>query len=239
MDFYTRINHHYDHLFPVKKQAVELIESLTEGNGPIIDLAAGTGNEVIALASKNYRTIGLDLNEEMIKTAKEKSKSVAEKAEFYVKDIRRLNDLNITNASSIYCIGNSIVHLSSQAEISQVLEDSYHSLESGGSLMIQTVNFDWVKNQHITSLPALNNPDHDVVFERHYIHHESSITFKGILHSGTEKNEIETMLLPITSIDWETMIRKSSFQNFSIYSDFKKASFSPNSPALILIITKN
>lgn len=238
MDFYSRINQHYDQLFPVKKKAVEMIASLVKGDGPVIDLAAGTGNEVIALASKKLCCIGLDLNEEMIKSARNKSKHVSDFSKFYVKDIRRLNDLKITNASSIYCIGNSIVHLSNQDEISQVLEDCYYTLESGSAFIIQTVNYDKIKDQHITSLPTLNNPEHDILFERHYIHHESSIIFKGILHSGGQRSEVETTLLPVTSGEWGKIIKKSSFEFFSFYGDFNQSFFNSDSPALILVLTK-
>lgn len=238
MDFYTTINDYYDQLFPLKMKAVLLFDSLIRGNGPIIDLATGTGTEAIALATKGHKIIGLDLNEDMINTACEKSGSVTEYTTFSVKDMREIRDLRITNASLIYCIGNSIVHLNTLSEISQLLKDCYHTLDDGGSLVIQTVNFDRVLSNRINRLPDLTSSDEKIIFERHYIHYQSNITFKGVLHTGFETTETKTKLLPVTSDQWENLIDISPFENYSIYGDFNGEIFHVNSPAFVTVLQK-
>lgn len=232
------LSEHYDDIFPVKSSAVRLINHHVRLSGPVIDVACGTGNEAIELVQAGIYTIGIDLNEALIAKAKAKAFGFEAYAKFFSMDMLNLKDLPVSNASVMYCIGNSIVHLSSFDELRSFLDQAFVMLDDGATLIIQTVNMDRMLNQKVHRLGDIHCPESELTFERFYIYQDHYIEFSGVLRTNQGTFQSRTNLLPVTSDDWRELIYQSPFSSIDIYGDFDLNPFTFESPALIAIINK-
>ena len=232
------LSDHYDDIFPLKTSAVRLIRNHTQGTGPVIDVACGSGNEAIDLARSGICSIGIDLNESLISRAKEKSFELQDKSKFYRMNMLDLKDLHVSNASVIYCIGNSIVHMSSLSEIRTFLDQVWKALDDDGTLIIQTVNFDHMLDKKVPRLGAIKRTDPKLTFERYYTYKDDGVEFTGVLHTDRGTSESSTLLLPITANEWKELIKQSAFSSIVIFGDFELNPYRLDSPAFIGIIKK-
>ncbi|ADH99543.1 class I SAM-dependent methyltransferase [Salisediminibacterium selenitireducens] len=232
------LSDYYDDIFPLKSSAVHLINDYIQSPGPVIDVACGTGNEAIELARSGICTIGIDLNESLIGSAKEKSSKLQGKSKFYSMNMLNLKDLHVSNASVIYCIGNSIVHMSSLNEIRIFLDQAWNALDDGGTLIIQTVNFDHMLGEKKTSLGDIKRTDPKLTFERYYTYKDERVEFTGVLHTDRGTSESSTLLLPLTAKEWTALVNQSKFSSIDMFGDFDLHPYAPDSPAFVGIIKK-
>jgi SAM-dependent methyltransferase len=73
--YYDLIYHDKDYEKDSKKLIVLIHENLRNGGRDLLDLGCGTGNH-LAYMSRHFNCTGMDINDEMLKVAKEKSQNV-------------------------------------------------------------------------------------------------------------------------------------------------------------------
>jgi glycine/sarcosine N-methyltransferase len=155
MSFYEQIGKYYDHIFPVGEQQLNFIKQ-TAGSPPkkILDVACGSGGYSVALAREGYLLQAIDLDDEMVRLAGEKAKK--EKLDMGVSkcDMKDIEGRFKMEFDGVFCIGNSIVHLGSLSEITDVFKQMNSVLRQGGFLILQTINYDRVLKYGISALPA-------------------------------------------------------------------------------------
>lgn len=113
-----------------------LVEWASKKDGPIIDLACGTGRITIPLASKGFRLIGVDLHAGMLEQAKRKTQELDLQIEWLEQDCTRLN-LNC-KSSLIYMVGNSIQHFHTNESQNLLLTSIHRHLEEDGVFIFGT-----------------------------------------------------------------------------------------------------
>lgn len=244
MNFYTTLSHYYDHIFGLKKQAVDFIkkELPLDSGKTLIDVAAGTGAEAIQLAEDGYEVAACDLNESMVQIMKEKTKDLSLPIQIHQLDMRYISQLPNKQYDGIYCIGNSFVHLDSKEEMAQVLEHFYDKLKHGGKVILQIVNFDRIVNEGMV-LPLIKKENPNLTFRRFYTELGEKVTFhmKLEIEDGGEERTLtsETELFPLLNIDLEMLLTKSPFDSFTIYGDFKGNIYNPLSQAQVAVLEKD
>ncbi|QOY36531.1 class I SAM-dependent methyltransferase [Anaerobacillus isosaccharinicus] len=238
MEFYNQLSQYYDIIFPLNKQSVDFIkEHLVDG--PVLDLAAGTGNHALALARDGFQVTATDLDENMVVKIKEKAALDEVTIIALPLAMEELDQLKDKSFSTIICLGNSLVHLNSLESVKSVTTTIYDLLDQNGKLMIQIVNYDRVLNEGITELPLINREKEQISFRRIYKHEENKILFKGELTIGGETLENEISLLPITSQQLVDVLTSVGFSKINLFGSFKGEPFEINSPALIIEATKH
>lgn len=240
MKFYDELGKVYEIVFPLDENTVNfLIKDIHEGN--ILDIACATGDYAINLAKRGFKVDAIDLNGDMINTAKSKDSSV----NFVEGDMTKINSIfNGHKYDIAFCIGNSIVHLSSKDKIEDFIKDIYEMLNPGGVLVIQTVNYDRIITNNITSLPTIDRRAKGVKFIRdyHYNKEENLIDFNTELlinRDGKEesyKNSIP--LIPLMSYELDSMIKEAGFSEYKFYGGFDGKEFSLDSFATIMRAVK-
>lgn len=134
---YNELAKYYDsfNFSDYKKQAEFVVNIIKEympddRNVKILDLACGTG-EHIKILKKNFQISGLDLNEGMIKVAKEKNPNI---------DIVRgdLNNLHITKNkyNIIYCFSSSIQYVLDPNNLVNVFKSIRQGLKDKGVFIL-------------------------------------------------------------------------------------------------------
>ncbi|MCY6370732.1 class I SAM-dependent methyltransferase [Clostridium ganghwense] len=239
MNFYKELSKVYDIVFPKNKNTVKFLSEDLRKNSKIIDLACGTGIYSIALGELGHEVTGIDLDEKMIEKAKYKKGDL--NIDFIRYDMTKIKDkFEESKYNRIFCIGNSLVHLNTKEEIKSLINDMYGLLNSNGSIVIQTINYDRILKNNIKSLPTIDREAEGVKFIRKYNYSkmEELIYFETeLLISKEEREEKYTnsrALLPMKSNEIISMIKEAGFSEINVYGSFLKEQFKNDSYALVI-----
>ncbi len=228
MGFYEELSRVYDIVFPLNPAAQSFIEAFTPRGSKVLDLACGSGNYALALSEKGYEVYGLDLDNAMIdslmKKARHKRLDIRVKAAD-MRDVRRVfND----KFNTIYCIGNSIVHLTDETHIKELLKVLHEMLLKDGFLLLQIINYDRILKYNIKSLPTIKYSEKGLSFTREYASSEN----KSIIYFNTKLSIVEDEitkiyensipLLPLQSESLINMLEDAGFKDINLYGDFKE-----------------
>jgi len=230
MNFYQSIRKYYDNIFPLNQKQVEFTKSFFEDkNSRLIEIGCANGKLTNALSE--YNITGIDLEEEFINDALTNYPNV---------DFQALNMLNLNEITDefdgIICFGNTLVHLE-VAEIEEFIEKAYKQLKTDGTLLIQILNYDYVVNEQLESLPLIDN---DVItFVREYQYQER-IKFKTTLTVKNSNSVINNVidLSPVRKADLEKILKTKGFTEIEFYSSFDKTPYQYEKLPLIISAKK-
>jgi len=164
MGFYEELSKVYDVVFPWNKVTEDFIEGFSPKEGKILDLACGSGNYALGLAKKGYGLYAVDLDKAMMEKLKEKSENESLNIKMKTADMRDVKKELNENFNAIFCIGNSLVHLTDKVEIQNLINDLYNMLYNKGNLLIQIINYDRILKHNVRSLPPIENKEAGVSF---------------------------------------------------------------------------
>ena len=107
--------------------------------GPVLDLGCGTGTEVIYMAGRGRRTIGIDFVPQAIAKARVKARKagVSDRTEFMVGDVTRLGELNLPQCS--FALDMGCLHGLSPAGQSRYAGGLADVLIPGGRYLLYTL----------------------------------------------------------------------------------------------------
>ena len=236
MTFYSVLSKHYDTLFPLNKKTITFIKEEVPMSGTIIDIAAGTGNHALALAKEGYSLIATDLDENMVRIMQEKASNKKVAINVLKIAMEQTNKIEIKHPDAVLCLGNSLVHLKSLEKIKLFLLDVYDLLSENGTVIVQTVNYDRVLHEQITTLPILKRDS--VSFIRTYSYSNGNVRFKGVLQVQDERFESEVDLFPITSEQVCCLLQEVGFKTINIYGSYERTPFEKNSLPMIVVASK-
>ncbi|MFV0381535.1 MAG: class I SAM-dependent methyltransferase [Breznakia sp.] len=217
---------YFDKIFPAKKGTIDFLDTYLRGE-TVLDIGCGSGGYAIALHQKGYTLKGIDLDEEMIRYAKAKDASIA----FTTQNMLTMDD---TKFHSIYCIGNTLVHLPSKQDIQAFLNTCFKKAEH--CLLLQIINYDRVLDQHIIALPTIENEE--VRFERKYAFKKDKVVFSSTLRAPQKQYHNSVELIPLRKQELEDMLQEAGFQNIQSFSGFQEEAFHENSYALVIVANK-
>lgn len=113
-----------------------LLKWASKTEGPIIDLACGTGRATIHLARKGSKLIGVDIHKGMLDEAKRKSAEMDVHIDWVEQDARSLN-LNV-RSQLIFSVGNSFQHFLTNEDQDGFLSSVNYHLELEGIFIFNT-----------------------------------------------------------------------------------------------------
>jgi 2-polyprenyl-3-methyl-5-hydroxy-6-metoxy-1,4-benzoquinol methylase len=242
MGFYEEISKYYDYIFPVSTETVDfLIAKIGSRPKSILDVACGTGGYSLELEKHGYNMTAVDLDKAMIEGLREKALSSGSKVKYLQANMLELKEkLPHKGFDVVFCIGNSVVHLDNNNEISEFFNNTKSVLSDNGTLIIQTINFDRVLSKGITSLPTIFNDTIGLKFERlyRYDHLINKVFFKTILTVEDKKIENEIPLTPLKFDETEHMLKKAGFTDIAAFGGFDGSEFQNENSFLMIIKAK-
>ena len=230
MSFYNSISTYYDYIFPAYETQIKFLEeNLGQPPKQILDIACGTGSYALALSKLGYSMTALDADKGMIESASEKAELEALQLaliECYMEDIKESIQGTFDGA---YCIGNSLVHLTTKEQISHFLKDLYDILNDGARVVIQIINYDRIIKNQVIELPPITNDEIELKFLRNYhiSEDQKQVAFNTSLHVKDKVEEHTTMLLPLFKEELEEIIQGAGFKIVKCCGDFKGLPFVP------------
>ena len=237
--FYESIAKVYDYIFPKNRKQLEFVESIKKisNEEKILDIGCATGNLTELLGEKTRNIVGIDLDKELLKEAKEKHPNL----NFENMNMLKINEKFEENSfDRVVSFGNTLVHLDSREEVEEFFQKVYKTLKFNGFFIVQIINYNRIVEKNIKNLPTINNEK--VKFVRDYEYDKSIgkvdfITELTIKEANLNiKNNIK--LLALTKIEIQKFLGEIGFRNIEFYGDFEGRELSDNSEAVIFVAQK-
>jgi glycine/sarcosine N-methyltransferase len=238
MPFYGEIAEYYDYIFPFSTTQMDFVRNSLEKpyhDKRVLDIGCGTGDLAIALSESGFSVTGIDSDSAMIQKAIDKT--LHSPATFIPMDMRSMADYyKPSTFNAVLCFGNTLVHLANIQEIETLCKDVKRVLKQNGKFLIQILNYDYILDHNIRSLPLIDNQF--ITFERTYNYNKKNhlIAFKTILTiKETSKKIINKVnLFPIRKGELYLSLRNSSFSNISFYGNFDRSALKDDSLPLVI-----
>lgn len=114
------------------------------GAQTVMDAACGSGGHALWLARQGYRVAGADVSPAMIEIARRKVTEAGLDVPFAMADLANLQSAttNPQSFDAVLCLGNSLPHLLTQADLVAGLRGMAGVLRPGGTLVLQNLNYD-------------------------------------------------------------------------------------------------
>ncbi len=212
----------------------------------VLDAACGTGMHAIALVQRGYETVGTDLSAGMVERARANAASSGVAVRFEVAGFGELARTFGPDAGfdALLCLGNSLPHLLTSADLAAGLSDFAACLRPGGLLLIQNRNFDAVlaKRQRWMDPQSHRDGDAEWLFVRFYdFEPDSMLTFNlmTLRRSGAgawNQQVTSTRLRPLRQAELVAALAEVDFDSITCYGDMGGASFDPY-PSPNLVVT--
>lgn len=246
MSFYRDLASYYDELFPLNPKTTEFVCSfLKKPNNHILDIGCATGQLALELAA--YKRIAsvtaIEPDEKMVETLRLRIHEThpRNRMEIHTGGMLDLDTLFSTRRFDlVLCLGNTLVHLPSLADINRFFHSVYHRLNSGGVFIFQVVNYIRILNQDIRELPLIDRPR--VSFQRKYTYDESAhmmrfATRMTIKETGQALDN-HTLLYPLRHNEITPIIDAAGFHTELTLSTFAGQPWLPSGQALIMTLRK-
>ncbi|MCX6031380.1 MAG: class I SAM-dependent methyltransferase [Chloroflexi bacterium] len=120
------------------------------GAATVLDAACGSGGHALWLARQGYQVAGADVSLGMIALAQEKATAAGQDVPFVAADMAHLSPKVPSSSSefrretfdAVLCLGNSLPHLLTQADLVVALRGMAAVLRPGGLFVTQNLNYD-------------------------------------------------------------------------------------------------
>jgi len=113
----------------------------------VIDLGCGTGEISLRLANKGYVVTGVDLSQDMLTIADQKSQEQGLEVTWIKQDLRTLEGISGFDLAVSYC--DVINYIPELEDLRNTFENIYHSLKEDGLLIFDVHDVEYVKNDLI------------------------------------------------------------------------------------------
>jgi 2-polyprenyl-3-methyl-5-hydroxy-6-metoxy-1,4-benzoquinol methylase len=253
--FYRSLADYYDELFPLDKTTIAFVSSfLSEPGSHILDIGCATGQLALALASQAGTTAvgtpgivgtvtAIEPDEKMVALVKQRAddEDLQIKLEVLPGSMLDLDTLFPQGTFHlILCLGNTLVHLQTLAEIRQFVRSVYKRLKKGGVFLLQIVNYTRILKQGITELPLIDKPR--VSLTRNYRYDKSTHMIRFLtrltLKDTSEIMDNDIPLYPLEHCQLLPLCSETGFETVTCSGSFKGEPWTQDSPALVIALRK-
>jgi SAM-dependent methyltransferase len=197
------------------------VDLAREAEGPIVELAAGTGRVAIPVARETGRkVIGIDLSPAMLALARERADAAAVDLELRHGDMR---DLELDEpAGLIYSPARSLLHLPNWQDRRRVFERVAAALKPGGRFAWNAFVFDPMIAARFVTDGVRQHAENSRIWERaEYDPTDSRIDLTVWVGQPGEA-ERKLSLWWVNRSEWEGLIEVAGLEVESLYGDFDR-----------------
>jgi len=238
-EFYRDLAGYYDQLFPLNKTTIQFIRDfLPPAGAHLLDVGCATGQTALQLAQDGFRVSAFEPDEKMVDIVRERAGKAGTESRLKViaAGMKDLDGLYADHSFDVVsCLGNTLVHLTSLAEIEAFIRTVARKLKPGGMFLIQIVNYTRIISQAVWELPLIDKAD--VSFERRY-RYRPQVPMMDFLTTLTIKADnrtisYDTPLFPLEKHHLEPMAAGAGYDVPGWWGNFQKKTWLPDSPALV------
>lgn len=213
----------------------------------VLDAATGTGMHAIALAQLGYQSAGADISTGMIERARRNAISAGVQVKFEIAGFGALaQTFGMHSFDALLCLGNSLPHLLSAAELKTALLDFAACLIPGGLLLIQNRNFDAVMLTHERWMEPQSHSeaDADWIFQRFYDFDPDGlltfnmVTLKRVSHGDWSQKVVTSRLRPLLKTELVSAFAQAGFESLMSYGNMGGSAFDPQTSGNLVILAR-
>jgi ubiquinone/menaquinone biosynthesis C-methylase UbiE len=221
---------------PMTEDVAHYVELAKEADGPVVELAVGTGRVAIPVAKAlGRRVIGIDLSAAMLAKAREAVAAAGADVELRKGDMREL-ELD-EPAALIYVPYRSLLHLPTWADRRRTFERITASLRPGGRFAWNAFVFDHMIAARLDGV-ARPHPGSETIWT--YIEYEPTdaridvTAFVG--EPGVDPRRLH--LWWVNRSEWEALIDVSGLEVEALYGWFDRTPFTDESAEFVWVARK-
>ena len=207
----------------------------------MLDVGCATGELAFALTHFGFPTWAFDYDAQMIQLAQKNKSEDAMFPVFEQLDMRTISErFPEAYFDTVICFGNTLVHLQNADEIRQFIEASFQVLSPEGKLTIQILNYQYILDNRVKSLPTIDNDE--IRFERNYEFKNDAelIDFNTRLTVKSTGQEIKntTKLYAIRKEKLQDLLEKAGFTAIEFFGGFNREPLTNSSLPLVVSCLK-
>ncbi len=234
--FYSKFAKDYEEIFPFDHETYSFLNGyLPDNTKNILDIGCATGHYCGRFAADGFEPTGIDLDKQMIMSAK-KTYPSAEFSSLNLTEIHRLK----STYNMVYSTGNVMAHIP-VGSFTTFLESLKGILSEDGIWIFQVINWDYILNQKTFSFPVKETESK--IFYREYTDiTNSTLQFNTKLKdrkSGNTLFEDNVTMYPVHSEQYITMHQTAGFKMIGHYAGYGKMPFESNNFSADIYIFKH
>lgn len=235
----------YDTLYEFSDDIPLFIEYAKLTGGPILECACGTGRIAIPLAREGFRVVGIDVSEEMLRTAKMKiarePTEVQERIEIVKADMR---DFQLDERFGLCLIPfASFIQVLTVEDQRKTLTRIHEHLSPGGRLILDSFNPDLTRPQGLLRLESLKRVGEDTLirFTVQYFDVPNQVTFGWVIYdtvksdSSLSRQSVPFRARYFFAAEMKALLEDLGYMVEDVFGDFKKMPYQQQSPRIIVI----
>lgn len=239
-----------------KRLARELpvLEALAREAGPrVLVPACGTGGHVVALASRGFRVLGFDADEDALEIARRRVnageftiRATGGEAHVMYLTMERAAELGPQHDVA-FCLGNALPGLAEPGQLLAALKGMAGALRPGGIFFTQNLNYDrrWREKAKFFPLLSGETAEEEVLLVKFADYEAGSINFHAMFlarskSGGAWQAHVRTSRqIPLFRDRLTDLLTEAGFDNLRFWGDYARSPFDPEkSNDLIVLANK-
>jgi SAM-dependent methyltransferase len=200
----------------------------------IAEFGCGTGTVALGLALEGFHMVGVDISQDMLSKAHQKSKGLKIKPDFIKADI--INVKLPEKFDMLLCLGNTVPLIYRLPDARRLFKNFARHLNPGGILIIQQLNYDRILKEKPRTF-AIDRIENQLRIKQYnYLRNLVNFTVTIVDHSSAPPKieRSRSRLRPWKKTDLISELKSAGFYKISAYGDYSKNRFSGRSKDLII-----
>ena len=211
---------------------------LREGDR-VLDLACGHGRHAVALARRGMVVTGQDLNEDYLKMAQGGAAQAGVRIDTVHSDMRDIPFTDEFNA--VINMFTAFGYFDSEDEDFRVLQAVANALKTGGKLLLDTLNREWVLSNYVQNDWHTDDDGNTFLEHREFdlVTGRNRVTFSIVDADGTRRESPGHDVRLYTLTELTRLLNAAGLRLSATYGDYDGAPYAINTPRMIVVATKD
>ena len=214
----------------------------------VLDVGTGTGVHAIWFAQHGYQAVGTDPSPEMLRQAR---LNAGDTSGVWFTQASLGEQASVVGGrfDAVTCLGNTLPHALTEAELLVALRDLRSVLKSDGVLVVQLLNYDRIlaTGERFLGLSAGQEGPDEVLFFRFYDYPQSlesgcTLTFNVAIMRRTGSDwrwRVEsTRLLPVRSDQLLRLLPAAGFGAITLFGGYAEEPFEPDRSNDLIVVAR-
>lgn len=236
----------YDQLFDGEMYLkwAQFVQERTTGNdGPLLDLAGGSGRLAVLLAQQNYQVTVGDFSDEMLSIADQHR--TESQVDFDLVNVDMTNLEELPKYQTITCFADSLCYLDDIDQIASVFSEVYQHLEAGGQFLFDVISP--YQTDEVYPGYMYNFEDDDTAFMwssfaneavEHGAIHELTFFTWNVAEQGYDRLGETHYERTYPLNDYQAKLQSAGFKEIEISADFGKGEITPKTTRWFFVCKK-
>jgi len=206
-----------------------------------LDAGCGTGVHTIILSKLGIDVVGLDSSREMLEIARKNALNSGVEPHFEYEYFESMPVEWSDRFDAVFCLANSLAGVENSQRLKLALNSFHHVLKPGGHAIIQTPNFEKLRNEDNRIVKISTSENLTFVRFLDFEENDLRLNLLVIRHDmGEVSHQLSSeKILPINKDILNLAARSNKFEKIEFYSDLTLSDpADSDSPDIVAVLSK-